>query len=127
MTAAILIALASFALSLYVAIEQRIVKRKSLNPVFEVKLANLYGDHFSFMVRNRNAEPINIIKVNYPKGLRVDQPKVNSEEFGAVILEDLGIDKPVLIDVQYKLRNGKDKTSEIELVRNGQQLYIKKQ
>ena len=127
MTIATYIALSSFALSLYVAIEQRIIKRKSAYPVFEVSEANLYGDHFSFMVRNRNAEPINITNVNYPEELKVDQPKVKPEEFGAVILEDLGIDDPLSIEVHYKLRHGKDKTSEIKLVRNDQQLYITKQ
>lgn len=127
MSVAIWIALASFLLSLYIFFEQRVAKKKSLNPVFEVKVSNLYGDHFSFLIKNRNTEPIGIYQVRYPENFKVDDPRVNPEEFGGVVLEDLNVEKPLMIEVFYHLRNGKNRRTEIELVRDGQRLFIKKQ
>lgn len=125
--ASIIISALSLILAITVALFQYRTYKRSLWPSFEIKQRNLYAEHFNFVIHNSNSQPISIYKVDYPSGWSIDDKQIYSEEFGAVVLEDLGVEIPMELHVYYNLKNNKKRKANIELVRNNQSLFIQRQ
>lgn len=121
------IPLLAIGVTIFLAMLGYYLKGKAILPLFQVKFSNAYGEHFNFCIHNNGEKPINIYKVVYPNDIETDQTQFSDEEFGAVILQKITKEKPINIEVYYKLNNNKTKRTDIELIRDGQKIYIQNQ